>query len=82
MPAWKNSNETLNQVIWNECPKNIFVERIDVETAVSAAVISLNDGFCGLVSVLLKMGVIPGKYCFNFFKSSDDKRKTNGFKNK
>ena len=72
----QNANEALSQVIWNKCPKNIFVESIVLETAVSAAIISFNDGFCGLVSVLLKMGVIPGKYCLNFFKSSGDKRKT------
>ena len=72
----QNANEALNQVMWNKCPKNIFVERIVLETAESAAVISFNNGFCGLVSVLLKMAVIPGKYCLKNFKSSDDKRKT------
>ena len=61
----QNANEALNQVIWNKCPKNIFVERIVLETAVSTALIRFNDGFCGLVHVLLKMGVIPGKFCSN-----------------
>ena len=59
----ENANEAINQIIWNKCPTNIIVERIVLETTVSAAVIRFNDGFCGLVSVLLKMGVIPGKYC-------------------
>ena len=54
----RNANEALNRVIWNKCPKDIFVERIVLETAVSAPAISFNDGFCGLVSVLLKMGVM------------------------
>ena len=29
----QNDNEVLNQVVWNKCPKNIFIERIVLETA-------------------------------------------------
>ena len=34
----QNKNETLNAIIWTQCPKSIFVERSTLEIGVNSAI--------------------------------------------
>ena len=35
----QNANEAINQIIWQKCPKRVFVERFTLECGVASAVI-------------------------------------------
>ena len=54
----QNSNESINGVIWKQCPKDIFVRRKVLEMGVASAVISFNDGTKRLIDVMVE----PGHY--------------------
>ena len=56
----QNVNEALNGVIWQKCPKRVYVGRITLEVGVASAVISYNDGTKGLLPVYNKMGITSG----------------------
>ena len=50
----QNNNESINGVIWKCCPEDIFVSCITLETSVASAVISYNDGACGILPIYKK----------------------------
>jgi len=56
----QNANESLNNLIWRKCPKNVFVQRDTLECAVNSAVIEFNEGPCGINAVLRELGVSLG----------------------
>ena len=56
----QNANESLNNLIWRKCPKNVFVQRDTLECAVNSAVIEFNEGPCGISDVLKELGMLPG----------------------
>ncbi len=59
----QNANEAYNPIIWNRCPKTVFVNRTVLELSVFSATISFNDGFKGLRTVFSKLGFVdPGHY--------------------
>ena len=70
----QNVNESLNQIIWKRCPKNIFVERFTLEIGVASAIISFNAGTTGMIKVLKMLGLEPGYNFENFCYSTDTKR--------
>ena len=39
----QNCNESFNQLIWNCCPKDIFISKKIVEMAVNSATTNYND---------------------------------------
>ena len=55
----QNENEALNGIIWQRCPKTNYVSRNVLELATASAVISFNDGACGLLPVLTELGIEP-----------------------
>ena len=55
----QNANESLNNLIWRKCPKNVFVQRDTLECAVNSAVIEFNESPCGINDVLREIGVSP-----------------------
>ena len=63
----KKDNESLNGLIWQRCPKDVFVTRVTLEVGVASAVITFNDGFSEILVVFDKLNIKPGtfseKYC-------------------
>ena len=63
----QNPNESLNQIIWKRCPKDIFVERTVLTLAVSSAVLHFNDGQRFLEKLFYKLqmnvGINVSEYC-------------------
>ena len=58
----QNANESLHHVIWLRCPKEGFVGRNTVETAVALAVASFNDGAKSVDDLLRSMGLGEGDH--------------------
>ena len=48
----QNNNESLNGNIWKRCPTDIYVGRTTPTMGVAAAVISFNDGVCGISNIM------------------------------
>ena len=57
----QNVNESLNQLIWKRCPKDVFVGRKVLELGVYSAVLHYNDGAIGVEKVLNCFGIKNGK---------------------
>ncbi len=71
----QNANEAYNAIIWNRCPKTVFVNRTVLELSVFSATISFNDGFKGLSTVFSKLGFVdPGHYYVVGSIQKDNKR--------
>ena len=56
----QNSNEALNSIIWNKCPKNVYVGRPVLEMGVHAAVLEFNEGSYGINAVFNRFGILIG----------------------
>ena len=56
----QNCNESLNNLIWKKCPKNVFVQRNTLVCGVNSAVIEFNEGPLGVNDVLSELGIEPG----------------------
>ena len=54
----QNANEALNVIIWNSCPKQVFVSR----TTLASADLHYNNGLKGLHSVLQKLCLRVGRF--------------------
>ena len=54
----KNNNEALNGIIWQRCPKDIYVRQEVLEMGVSSAIIYFNDGTSGVGEVMNKLGLL------------------------
>ena len=50
----QNANEAFNAILWQKCPKEVFVGRETLELAMNSAVILYNDGFLKLREVFRK----------------------------
>lgn len=70
----QNENESLNGIVWKQCPKTVFVSKKVIEMAVNSAVISFNNGFVGLSSVFDFLGISVGYYTRNGFIRINEKR--------
>ena len=58
----QNNNESINNIIWNRCLKAVYVGKTTLSMGgggggrgVASAVISFNDGNCGILDVIKKM---------------------------
>ena len=56
----QNCNEALNNIIWTECPKNVFVEREVLEIGVNSAILEFNEETKGFYKVLNAVNMQPG----------------------
>ena len=63
----QNSNEALNHIIWNKCPKNIYVSRTILELGVYSAILEFNEGSFGVDLVFKQYGILCSQ---PFFKLS------------
>ena len=70
----QNQNESLNNVIWTKCPKNVFVGRDVLELSTSSAVINYNDGNQGLPKVLDNLGLKIGQITIHGWIKLDKSR--------
>lgn len=60
----QNANESLNNIIWMKCPKQIFVQKPVLEMSVNSAILQFNEGLFGIARVLEHFGIETG-VCFN-----------------
>ena len=67
----QNVNESLNNLIWTKCPKQVYVGNSTLKMSVASAVINYNDGATRLLPVLIKLGVNCGFYTTAGSKSKD-----------
>ena len=73
----QNNNEALNGVIWQKCPKEVYVERFTLEIGVCSAVINFNSGSPGIIKVLENCGISPGHFTKLFCEQKDRNRVAN-----
>jgi hypothetical protein len=72
----QNINESFHNMIWQRCPKTIFVGRKRLEIAVDDATIVYNDGECGRFPIFMKLGMAVGKWTTQCFQDIDKARVT------
>ena len=70
----QNTNESINNIIWTKCPKNIYVQRNVLEMGVSFAVNNFNDGNCGILNVFKNAGIDTGYFTKQFCLRKDECR--------
>ena len=68
----QNSNEAFNNIIWNKCPKNVYLGRSVLEIGTNSAVLDFNDGSFGMSSVFKYFGISNG-YCSDQLSVNRDK---------
>lgn len=78
----QNANESFNQILWNKCPKTVFVGRTVLELGISSAIIAFNEGAKGLGKVLENLGIKEGKFTSLNHEGRDRKRKLNADRKK
>ena len=71
----QNSNEAFNNIIWNNCPKNVYLGRSVLEIGTNSAVLDFNDGSFGVSSVFKYFGISNG-YFFDQLSVNRDKECT------
>ncbi|KAK3765046.1 hypothetical protein RRG08_023564 [Elysia crispata] len=70
----QNTNESFHNLIWNRCPKNIFVGRQRLEIAVLDAAVVFNDGELGRCDIFKKLNLSCGKHMVSGLQKLDSKR--------
>ena len=72
----QNANESLHSTIWKYCPKENFVGRTVVETAVCLAIGIFNDGMEYTIPAILETAEVTsiGQTCREFFAQKDQLR--------
>ena len=58
----QNNNESINNVIWKRCPKDIYVGKTSLSMGVASACIGFNGGASGILDVMIKYGMEVGLY--------------------
>ena len=53
----QNVNEAFNAVVWQRCPKTIFVGKAVFDISVASAVADFNDGVSGIIKILKRLGL-------------------------
>jgi hypothetical protein len=70
----QNASESLNNIIWNRIPKNIFVSKNSLDLGIYEAVCSYNMGNITKCFILETLGLCPGINCITALKSFDKER--------
>ena len=70
----QNVNESLNGIIWQNCPKNLLVSRQLLEIGASSAVLQYNDGAGAIINVMKRLSVEPGTFFYQGSIGKNDKR--------
>ena len=70
----QNNNESLNDVVWKRCPKDVFVGQSTLEMGAASAVITFNDGQSGILKVMENYSMNPGENCIRCCNEKDNSR--------
>ncbi|XP_070180326.1 uncharacterized protein [Littorina saxatilis] len=70
----QNTNESFHNIIWERCPKTVFVGRPRLAIAVADATVAYNDGELGRLSIFTKLGMPQGFYTIKCFQELDRQR--------
>jgi len=70
----QNVNEAINNIIWNKCPKNVYVERFTLEIGVCSAILNYNSGISAISGVLKSAGCPVGFFTRKFCEKRDARR--------
>ena len=70
----QNNNESINNLIWKRCSKDVYVGRTVLEIVSALAVINFNEGFQGLLKIFKELCIKSGEYCVNFCEKKDSNR--------
>jgi len=70
----QNANEALHHLIWQRCPKAVFVGRKRLEIAVASATLVYNDGESQRQVIYDTLGFAPGVYCEYMHSRIDNRR--------
>ena len=53
----QNVNEPFNAIVWQRCPKTIFVGKTVFDISVASAVVDFTDGASGIIKILKRLGL-------------------------
>lgn len=70
----QNANESFHHLVWERCPKSVFVGRDRLEIAVRDATIVFNDGEVGKYAIFRKLGLYVGEFMKVGFRDLDYRR--------
>ncbi|KYN50422.1 hypothetical protein ALC57_00059 [Trachymyrmex cornetzi] len=71
----QNANECLHSIIWNRCPKEVFVSKTRIKIAASISICEYNFGQRRTVSEILKqLGLLVGESTISIAKKRDETR--------
>ncbi len=70
----QNQNESLNGMIWNRLPKEVFIGSEVLKLGVYDAVAHFNIGSQAAVNVLELLGIDPGTFCLTELEQQDRER--------
>ena len=70
----QNQNESLNAMIWERVPKEVFVGSQVLSLGVYDAVAHFNMGATATIKVLEQLHITPGKYCEEECRERDIRR--------
>ena len=70
----QNTNEAFHHLIWDRCPKEIFVGRTRLEVAVCDATIVYNDGEGARSRIFDHLSMKPGHFALKCFDALDAQR--------
>lgn len=70
----QNVNESFNNFVWKNIPKNTFVGIETLKTGVYDAVSAFNDGNISRCKVLRALSIEPGAFCISALKADDKRR--------
>ena len=73
----QNQNESLNGMIWERVPKDVFIGSETLQLGVYDAVAHFNIGSQAAVNILHRLGLEPGEFCLQQ-KMADNLRIQNG----
>jgi hypothetical protein len=67
----QNGNEAFHHLIWERCPKTIFVGRTKLELACYDAVLSFNEGEKGRLRFFSQLGIEPCVHAEKWARQQD-----------
>lgn len=70
----QNQNESLNGMIWERVPKDVFIGSETLQLGVYDAVAHFNIGCQAAVNILRELDIEPGEFCLEAFRIADNLR--------
>ena len=72
----QNQNESLNGMIWNRLPKQVFIQSDVLQLGVYDAISHFNLGACAAIKTLEQMEINAGEHCLAWSGSANKQRIT------